>query len=190
MLNLILFGPPGAGKGTQSQHLINRHQLIHLSTGDLLRSEITQGTQLGLEAKALMDEGKLVPDAIVIGMIESKLNEYPKANGFIFDGFPRTTAQAAALDNLLNGKSIPISLMIALEVPEQELIDRLVSRGLVSGRTDDTPETIKKRLDVYRSQTSIVSDHYKQQNKFVAISGVGELEDVFDRIEAEIKKIV
>src|SRR6185312_7891655 len=137
MLNLVLFGPPGAGKGTQSQKLIEKYGLIHLSTGDLLRNEISQGTELGLEAKKLMDAGILVPDAVVIGMISNKLDANPHAKGFIFDGFPRTTAQAVALDDLLQRKGSGISAMIALEVPERELIERLLKRGMESGRADD-----------------------------------------------------
>ena len=148
MLNLVLFGPPGAGKGTQSQKLIEKHGLIHLSTGDLLRSEISQGTELGLEAKKLMDHGILVPDEVVIGMISHKLDANKDAKGFIFDGFPRTVAQAEALDRLLETKNTPISGMIALEVNDAELEQRLLLRGKDSGRPDDAnPEVIRKRID-------------------------------------------
>jgi adenylate kinase len=183
MLNLVLFGPPGAGKGTQSQKLIEKHGLIHLSTGDLLRSQIAQGTALGLEAKKLMDEGKLVPDAVVIGMISSKLDTNPGAKGFIFDGFPRTVAQAEALDNLLSSKNAPISGMIALEVNDDELERRLLERGKESGRADDAnPEVIRKRIKEYNDKTAPVAGFYKAQNKFKSINGIGSINEIFDAI--------
>lgn len=183
MLNLVLFGPPGAGKGTQSQKLIDQYQLIHLSTGDLLRSEITQGTQLGLEAKKLMDEGVLVPDEVVIGMISNKLDANKTAKGFIFDGFPRTVAQAEALDSLLSSKQSSISRMIALQVDDQELERRLLLRGKDSGRPDDAnPEIIQKRIGEYNSKTAPVADFYKQQNKFTSINGIGSIDDIFSAI--------
>ena len=183
MLNLVLFGPPGAGKGTQSQKLIEKYGLIHLSTGDLLRSEIAQGTALGLEAKKLMDEGALVPDAVVIGMIGHKLDTNPNAKGFIFDGFPRTVAQADALDNLLESKKAPISGMIALEVPDDELERRLLLRGKDSGRPDDAnPEVIRKRIKEYNDKTAPVADFYKGQNKFTSINGIGTVDEIFAQI--------
>ena len=182
MLNIILFGPPGAGKGTQSEKLIARFGLIHLSTGDLLRSEIANNTTLGLEAKKFMDQGQLVPDAVVIGMIESKLQSNSQAAGFIFDGFPRTVAQAEALDNLLNGHGKPISRMIALEVPQDELISRLVKRGESSGRSDDTEEVIYKRITEYENKTRPVADHYQKQDKFTSVSGIGSIDEIFERI--------
>ncbi|MES2110055.1 MAG: adenylate kinase [Bacteroidota bacterium] len=183
MLNLVLFGPPGAGKGTQSQKLIEKHGLIHLSTGDLLRSEIAQGTALGLEAKKLMDEGMLVPDAVVIGMISHKLDANKDAKGFIFDGFPRTVAQADALDNLLNDKKAPISGMIALEVNDDELERRLLERGKESGRPDDAnPEVIRKRIKEYNDKTAPVAGFYKAQNKFRSINGIGSISEIFDAI--------
>src|SRR5690606_20176332 len=154
MLNLVLFGPPGAGKGTQSQKLIEKFQLVHLSTGDLLRNEIARGSDLGLEAKKLMDDGKLVPDEVVIGMISNKLDTNPDAQGFIFDGFPRTVAQAEALDKLLQSKGKQISGMIALNVAEDELEKRLLLRGKESGRSDDAnPEIIRKRIAEYNAKT-------------------------------------
>ena len=157
MLNLVLFGPPGAGKGTQSQKLIEKYGLIHLSTGDLLRSEIHQGTALGVEAKHLMDAGILVPDAVVIGMISHKLDSNREAKGFIFDGFPRTVAQAEALDALLQTKDAPISGMIALEVTDEELEKRLLLRGKASGRPDDAnPEVIRNRIKEYNDKTAPV----------------------------------
>lgn len=183
MLNLVLFGPPGAGKGTQSQKLIEKYGLIHLSTGDLLRGEITQGTTLGLEAKKLMDEGLLVPDAVVIGMISNKLDANKSAKGFIFDGFPRTVAQAAALDELLESKSSQISGMIALEVNDDELEQRLLLRGKDSGRSDDAnPEIIRKRIKEYNDKTAPVADFYKKQNKFTSINGIGSINEIFDAI--------
>jgi adenylate kinase len=183
MLNLVLFGPPGAGKGTQSQKLIEKHGLIHLSTGDLLRSEIAQGTTLGLEAKKLMDAGILVPDEVVIGMISSKLDANKNAKGFIFDGFPRTVAQAEALDNLLVTKNAPISGMIALEVTDDELEHRLLLRGKESGRPDDAnPEVIRKRIKEYNDKTAPVAGFYKAQNKFKSINGIGSVNQIFSEI--------
>ncbi|HEY8929156.1 MAG TPA: adenylate kinase [Mucilaginibacter sp.] len=183
MLNLVLFGPPGAGKGTQSQKLIDKYGLIHLSTGDLLRSEIAQGTELGLEAKKLMDDGKLVPDAVVIGMIRHKLDANKEAKGFIFDGFPRTVAQAEALDVLLEEEETPISGMIALEVPDDELERRLLSRGKDSGRPDDAnPEVIRKRIHEYNDKTAPVAGFYQSHGKFTSIDGVGSVDEIFDQI--------
>jgi len=183
MLNLVLFGAPGSGKGTQSKTLIEKYQLIHLSTGDLLRSEIAQGTELGLEAKKLMDDGKLVPDAVVNGMISNKLDANKGAKGFIFDGFPRTVAQAEALDQLLASKGESISTMIMLKVDDEELMHRVLLRGKDSGRPDDAnPEVIRKRLDEYHSKTEIVADYYKDQNKLKAINGIGNVDDVFNAI--------
>ena len=183
MLNLVLFGPPGAGKGTQSQKLIEKYGLIHLSTGDLLRGEISQGTTLGLEAKKLMDEGTLVPDAVVIGMISNKLDANKEAQGFIFDGFPRTVAQAEALDNLLESKQSAISGMIALVVNDDELERRLLLRGKESGRPDDAnPEVIRKRIVEYNNKTAPVADFYKEQNKFKSINGIGSVEEIFEAI--------
>ena len=188
MLNLVLFGPPGAGKGTQSAKLIAKYGLIHLSTGDLLRAEISAGTTLGLEAKKLMDQGILVPDAVVIGMIENKLNENKEAAGFIFDGFPRTEAQAQALDDLLSGHQLAINHMIALEVSEEELTQRLLERGKTSGRPDDqNEELIRKRVQEYGEKTAPVAGYYAAQNKFSGINGIGEIEDIFSQIIAIIE---
>lgn len=187
MLNLVLFGPPGAGKGTQSQSLIEKYQLVHLSTGDILRGEIANGTALGLEAKKLMDQGLLVPDEVVIGMISNKLDANKEAKGFIFDGFPRTVAQAAALDELLASKTTAISGMVALEVDNDELQKRLLLRGKDSGRADDqNPEIIRKRIDEYNSKTAPVADFYKAQQKFYSINGIGSIEGIF----ADICKVV
>jgi adenylate kinase len=187
MLNLVLFGPPGAGKGTQSQKLIEKFGLIHLSTGDLLRAEKDQGTELGLEAKKLMDDGKLVPDAVVIGMISNKLDANKDAKGFIFDGFPRTVAQAEALDNLLSSKQSSISGMIALEVTDAELEQRLLLRGKSSGRADDAnPEVIRKRIKEYNDKTAPVAGFYQGQNKYTSINGIGSVEDIFTSINTVI----
>lgn len=189
MLNLVLFGPPGAGKGTQSAKLIEKYGLIHLSTGDLLRAEIAAGTTLGLEAKKLMDQGILVPDAVVIGMIDNKLNENKSAAGFIFDGFPRTVAQAAALDALLTQHGVGISQMIALEVEQEELTQRLLERGKTSGRPDDQNEDlIRKRVQEYTEKTAPVADFYANQGKFTGINGVGEIEAIFGQIVSIIEK--
>jgi len=154
MFNLVLFGPPGSGKGTQSAKIIEKYQLIHISTGDILRAEVNNETPLGVEAKKFMDQGMLVPDEVVIGMISSKLDENTEAKGFIFDGFPRTVAQADALDNLLEFKNNPISVVLSLQVSEDELKSRLITRGASSGRSDDNEEVIVKRIKEYHAKTS------------------------------------
>jgi adenylate kinase len=187
MFNLILFGPPGSGKGTQSERLIAKYGLKHLSTGDLLRSEIANQTALGLEAKKIMDKGQLVPDEVVIGMISSALDANKGVNGFLFDGFPRTTAQAEALDKLLHLKKTTIGLVIALQVPEEELISRLVNRAKTSGRSDDADESIqRKRLDVYLRDTLPVAAHYKEQDKVIELQGVGGIDDIFNQLVTTI----
>lgn len=187
MFNLILFGPPGSGKGTQSEKLIAKYGLKHLSTGDLLRYEINNQTPLGKEAKNFMDKGQLVPDEVVIGMISSALDENPDARGFLFDGFPRTPAQAKALDNLLELKEAPISVMLALDVSEAELVKRLLKRGETSGRSDDTNENvIRARIVEYHNKTAVVADYYSQFDKVVMIKGEGTVEDIFERLCAEI----
>lgn len=183
MLNLVLFGPPGAGKGTQSENLINKYNLVHLSTGDILRNEIAQGTELGKQAKAVMDSGQLVSDEIVIGMIEHKLDANPNANGFIFDGFPRTAVQAEALDDLLQKKGTGISAMIALEVENEELVKRLLNRGKDSGRADDQNEgVIRTRIQEYNNKTLPLKTYYSEQAKFHSINGVGSVEQIFKSI--------
>ena len=180
MLNIVLFGPPGAGKGTQSQKLIEKYNLIHLSTGDLLRSEIAAGTELGLKAKSLMDNGILVPDEVVIGMIENKLKEHSYAGGFIFDGFPRTVPQAQGLDKLLLELGTEISCMIALKVDDEELTKRLLLRGQTSGRPDDqNEELIRKRIQEYNTKTAPVADYYAGQNKFCTVDGIGGIDEIF-----------
>ena len=187
MLNIVLFGPPGAGKGTQSQNLITHYNLIHLSTGDLLRAQIAQGTVLGLKAKKLMDEGLLVPDEVVIGMIDAAIGSNQQAGGFIFDGFPRTVPQAASLDRLLAKYEEEIGCMVALEVREEELVKRLLERGKTSGRPDDQDETkIRRRVTVYNTETAQVAGYYAQQNKFHALNGIGAINDIFAQIRAVI----
>ena len=191
MINLILFGPPGSGKGTQSEKLIVKYGLKHLSTGDLLRSEIAQQTQLGMEAKNFMDKGQLVPDEVVIGMIRSAIENNPLVKGFLFDGFPRTSAQAAALDQLMELKNTSIKIMLAMEVGEKELMSRLLKRGETSGRSDDTnEEVVKARIIEYHNKTAAVADYYKQYNKVVTIKGEGTVEDIFNALCNEIDQKV
>src|SRR6185436_12751823 len=170
MFNLILFGPPGSGKGTQSEKLVEKYGLVHLSTGNLLREEITNKTPLGLEAKAFIDKGQLVPDEVVIGMVDSFFEHHKEAKGFLFDGFPRTAAQAVALDKLLELKKTEIAAVLALEVTEEELVKRLLNRGKTSGRSDDTnEEVIRRRFAVYTNETEPVAGHYKKEKKFQSI---------------------
>jgi adenylate kinase len=191
MVNIILFGPPGSGKGTQSANLIDKYGLIHLATGDLLRNEIADKTPLGMEAKKVIDQGILVPDEVVIGMISSKLDANPEAKGFIFDGFPRTTAQAEALDKLLSLKKTSISRVLALEVPEDQLIARLLNRGITSGRSDDASEdVIRNRIVEYHNKTAPVADHYAKFGKFKKIKGEGTVEEIFDRLSKEIDDLL
>ena len=183
MLNIVLFGPPGAGKGTQSQKLITHYNLVHLSTGDLLRAQIAQGTELGLTAKKLMDEGLLVPDAVVIGMIGHALETNPQTGGFIFDGFPRTVAQAESLDRLMAAHHTHISCMVALEVAEEELVTRLLERGKTSNRPDDQDETkIRRRVTVYNTETAQVAGYYAAQSKFHSLNGIGPIDSIFTQI--------
>lgn len=190
MLNIVLFGPPGAGKGTQSHKLIEKYKLVHLSTGDILRSEIAAGTALGMEAKQLMDKGILVPDVVVIGMIRSKLEQNKNANGFIFDGFPRTEAQAKALDDLLNELKTSISVMLALKVDDEELIKRILHRGQDSGRADDTDALIiRKRIEEYNAKTAPLANYYNAQKKFVPVYGSGTVEEIFSKLCGEVEKI-
>lgn len=189
MFNLILFGPPGSGKGTQSERVVEKYGLVHLSTGNLLREEIAQKTPLGLEAKSFMDKGQLVPDEVVIGMVDSYFDKHYEARGFLFDGFPRTVAQAIALDKLLELKKTEIASVLALDVTEEELVKRLLKRGETSGRSDDTnEEVIRKRFAVYSNETTPVADHYKKAKKFHSIKGEGSVDDIFNAISESIDK--
>jgi adenylate kinase len=190
MLNIILFGPPGSGKGTQAQNLIEKYLLLHISTGDLLRQEIKDQTLLGIEAKKFMDKGNLVPDDVVIGMIGSKLNNNPDAKGFIFDGFPRTIAQAVALDSLLEMKGVPIDIFLSLHVDDEEPKRRLLKRGQVSERPDDKDAAvIEKRIQVYKNETFPVASHYEKQGKLVNIFGQGTIDETFGLLVNAIEKI-
>jgi len=190
MLNIILFGPPGAGKGTQSVKLTEKYKLIHLSTGDILRAEVAAQTELGKEAKTLMDKGILVSDDIVIGMIDTKICKNERSsNGFIFDGFPRTLPQAESLDKLLEKHSTSISMTLALEVNEAELFHRISLRGKSSGRADDQDEaTFRKRMAVYNNETSPLKDYYKKQGKLRTVKGIGEIDEIFNALCSEIDK--
>ena len=179
MLNLVLFGPPGAGKGTQAARLVEKYHLVHLSTGDIFRSNIKEGTDLGQLAKSYIDKGALVPDEVTIGMLEAEVNSNSNAKGFIFDGFPRTTSQAEALDVFLSTKDTEVSFMLALEVDENELITRLLERGKSSGRADDQDAgIIKNRIQVYENETAVLKTYYANQNKFFGIEGVGSIESI------------
>ena len=183
MFNLILFGPPGSGKGTQSEKLVEKYGLIHLSTGNLLREEISAKTPLGQEAQRFMDKGQLVPDEVVIGMIDSCLDNHPGAKGFLFDGFPRTVAQAEALDKLLDLKKTSINLLAALQVSEEELIKRLLNRGQTSGRSDDiNADVIHKRFLVYTNETAPVAEHYRAQDKYRTVKGEGSVNEIFENL--------
>ena len=189
MFNLILFGPPGSGKGTQSEKLIAKYGMRHLSTGDLLRSEIAKKTPLGQEAKKVMDQGQLVPDEVVISMIRHALDENPQSKGFLFDGFPRTAIQAEALDKLLEERNSSIAVMLALDVSEDELVRRLEKRGKTSGRSDDDNESvIRARIIEYHDKTAAVADYYRSFNKVIMVKGEGSVNEIFDALCFEIDK--
>ncbi|MCB0641883.1 MAG: adenylate kinase [Phaeodactylibacter sp.] len=190
MTNLILFGPPGSGKGTQAAKLVEKYELVHISTGDLFRYEIGNNTPLGLEAKSYMEKGELVPDSVTIGMLKNKVEKHPEAKGFILDGFPRTIPQAEALDVFLNSRGEVVDCLIALDVPEDEIVRRLLERGKTSGRADDTDESvIRNRIAVYRRETAIVFDHYAKVDKAVEVFGVGSIDEIFDRLCAVINTL-
>lgn len=183
MLNIILFGAPGCGKGTQAELLKEKYGVEHISTGAVIRSEIERGTELGLSMQEYIAKGELAPDSIVVGMVKNYICEHRDAKGNIFDGFPRTTAQAEAFDELLKTEGLSVSVMIYMDVPEQELVNRILLRGKDSGRADDASEdVIRNRIKIYREQTAVVADYYSKQGKYVAIDGVGTLDEVFARI--------
>ncbi|MFN5418255.1 MAG: adenylate kinase [Flavobacteriia bacterium] len=183
MLNIVLFGPPGAGKGTQSERLIEKYGLIHLSTGDIFRANIKGETDLGILAKSFMDKGSLVPDEVTINMLKEEVLKRNDAKGFIFDGFPRTNAQANALDEFLASLNTKISLMLALDVEEEELKERLLKRAEFSGRPDDAnPEVIQHRINVYIKETMPVKSYYEAQNKFISINGHGSIDEISERL--------
>lgn len=183
MINLILFGKPGSGKGTQAEFVKNKYGLVHISTGDVFRYNISKQTELGLLAKSYMEKGDLVPDNVTIKMLEAEVNKSRNANGFIFDGFPRTTHQAEILDDFLKKKDLSITMTIALEVDEAILIERLINRGKESGRIDDQDKSkIKNRFDEYNNKTSQLIEYYKHQNKFYSVEGTGEIEQITQRI--------
>lgn len=183
MINLILFGPPGSGKGTQAAKLVEKYQLIHISTGDLFRYEMSNNTPLGLEAKSYISKGELVPDSVTIGMLRNKVEMHPEAAGFIFDGFPRTIPQAESLDALLDGKNTSVTVLLALHVPDEEIIRRIKLRGKDSGRTDDNDEgVIQNRINVYNSETAPVFHYYASQTKSESIEGIGTVEEIFDNL--------
>lgn len=190
MFNLVLFGPPGSGKGTQSENIVKTYQLQHISTGDLLRDEVARQTPLGVEARKYMDQGMLVPDEVVIGMISGKIDEAQDARGFVFDGFPRTRAQAEALDKLLEFKNTKIDLVLALDVTEGELIKRLVGRGLTSGRSDDNEEVITKRIKEYRQKTEPVASYYDAYGKLETVPGDKPIEETFKVLAKNINKYI
>ena len=187
MLNIVLFGPPGAGKGTQSEKILKKYNLVHLSTGDLFRLHLNNETSLGLEAKKYMNKGDLVPDQIVISMVEDKINKSSNVIGFVFDGFPRTINQAIALDNMLEKNNIPIKQMIALKVDENELIKRIKNRAKTSGREDDKSiDKINNRIQVYNEETKPVADYYKKYNKYSEVDGIGGINEIFLKLCSKI----
>jgi len=189
MINIILFGPPGAGKGTQSAKIIEKYSLTHISTGDIFRKHLKEGTPLGKLAKEYMDKGNLVPDQVVIDMVDDKIQSSGNIEGVIFDGFPRTIPQAEALDALLQSKSAPIKILIELVVPENELRVRLAGRAIKENRPDDAkPEVIENRISVYKAETAAVADYYKKHNKYASVIGVGAEKEVFENICREIDK--
>lgn len=190
MLNVVLFGAPGCGKGTQSELLEKKFGLSHISTGEIIRSHIKAQTPLGQQMAEYISRGELAPDSVVIGMVEEYLSQNKGIKGTIFDGFPRTTAQAEAFDKLLERMGDSVDIMIYMDVPEEELVQRILLRGKVSGRADDASEdVIRNRIEIYNQQTAVVADYYRQQGKYVAVPSLGTIEEVFDRIAAEIEKI-
>ena len=189
MLNIVIFGAPGSGKGTQSERIVEKYGINHISTGDVLRAEIKNGTELGKTAKGYIDQGQLLPDVLIIDILASTLDSFKDSKGVIFDGFPRTIPQAKALKEMLNKRGTDVSVMLNLQVEEEELINRLLERGKVSGRSDDNLETIKSRLDVYHKQTAPLADYYIGEGKHVAIKGMGTIEEIFGRIKDAVNNL-
>lgn len=190
MFNLVLFGPPGAGKGTQAEKLIEKYGFNHISTGEVIREHIRKGTELGRSVQSYIEKGQLAPDDLVIDIIADYVAKHKDAKGNIFDGFPRTTVQAKAFDEIMEKNGTPVSVMLSLEVPDEELVNRLLLRGKESGRADDGNEgVIRDRIDVYKAQTAVVADHYKPQGKHRAVNGLGTIEEIFDRLCQEIESL-
>ncbi len=190
MLNIILFGAPGTGKGTQSENIINKYQLIHLSTGDIMREEIKKESQIGMMAKSFIDKGLLVPDSVIFKNLYYRATSHKNPKGFIFDGFPRTINQADVLDKVLNKKECPVAMVLFLDVTEKESFNRIMYRSQRSGRADDTEEIIWKRIAVYHEQTKPLLNYYQKQNKLITINGMGTIEEVFELISKEIDKYI
>ena len=189
MLNIVIFGAPGSGKGTQSERIVEKYGINHISTGDVLRAEIKNGTELGKTAKGYIDQGQLIPDELMIDILASVFDSFKDSKGVIFDGFPRTIAQAEALKKMLAERGQDVSVMVDLDVPEEELMIRLIKRGKDSGRADDNEETIKKRLHVYHSQTAPLIDWYKNEKKYQHINGLGTMEGIFAEICEAVDKL-
>ena len=190
MFNLVLFGPPGAGKGTQAEKLIEKYGFNHISTGEVIREQIRKGTELGRSVQSYIEKGQLAPDGLVIDIIADYVAKHNDAKGNIFDGFPRTTVQAKAFDEIMEKNGTPVSVMLSLEVPDEELVERLLLRGKESGRADDSNEgVIRDRIDVYKAQTAVVADHYKPQGKHRAVNGLGTIDEIFGRLCQEIESL-
>lgn len=189
-MNIIIFGPPGAGKGTQAAKIADKYNIAHVSTGDMFRSAVKNGTDLGVKAKSYMDKGELVPDDIVIGIIKDRIIEYDCTNsGFLLDGFPRTIPQAEALDKMLSDENLEISKVVSLEVDDSEIIKRILKRQELEGRSDDSASIVRNRIEVYRSQTEPLKEYYRDHDKLVEIDGVGEVESVFDEIKRVLDEL-
>jgi len=190
MINILIFGPPGSGKGTQSEHIAKKYNLLHLSTGDMLRAEIGSGSELGEKVKHIMARGELVPDEVVIAMIAARIDAEKSRSGFLYDGFPRTVQQAAELEKMLEGKGLKVNMMLALDVSHDELVKRLLGRGAISGRSDDQDmSVIENRIEVYRSKTEPLADYFRKKGVYSPVDGMGTVEEIFIRICTAIDKI-